>query len=125
MGGGKGFRDAEVVRLYADGISVADIVERMDVSYDTVLRVLKKEGVYKITPLVNAVKEQLVRHEMATDKTSYLYAGKRFDSLRDLKVYRKELSVTVNALFKEGVSKVDIAQRCGLSVKSVGMFLKG
>lgn len=132
--GRKGDFREEVLRLYAEGQSVDEILELVDISYDGALRILKKNGVYKKTAKkVDDVDKlnllQLIdADENATEAkikiaSKYFYAGKAFDTPLELRNFKIELGKEIRKLFEEGRSREEIAEKFGIRLLSVARFL--
>ncbi len=127
MASNKIFQEEEVMRLYADGYSITDIIDRLDISYDRTLRLLKQAGVYKGKRVANALvqKREVLRQSYPQRSKPWFYAGKKFDTFNHLNDYKKNLGHTIRVMYDKGQSRDQISKRYHLSMQSVGKFLGG
>ena len=146
------YRVDEVLRLYKEGTTVADIIETVDMSYDRVLRLLKKNGVYtskklgmedtskerimelldtekKVMNVVNELRvpylvvKSVEKEKNEADK-KFEYRGIFFNTYNELKFFKQQTGVEVRLLALEGKTKQEIAKILGVSLKSIGRFLE-
>lgn len=151
MGKKEDYRVDEVVRLYEEGTTIAGIIEIVDMSYDRVLRLLRKKGVYKANKktkeetskeriydllktegdVMSVVEElkvpYLIVKSVAKEKSDtkkFAYRGKVFESYAELKLYKQKTGMEVKLLILEGKTKQEIAKMLGISLRAIAKFRK-
>ncbi len=151
MGGKGDFLKEEVFRLYAEGQSVKEIAELVDVTYEEALRWLKKKGVHKTIPpsryldtkkkLFELMDEGKTVKDVALEmklsipvvnsamkettkgKKKYEYGGKTFESYEEMENFKANLGKELRLMHADGLDKKNLAEKFGISVKSVARFL--
>lgn len=150
MGKKEDYRVEKVLRLYKEGATIADIIEAVDMSYDRVLRLLRKKGVYKANKktkeetskeriydllktegdVMSVVEElkvpYLVVKSVAKEKSvskKFEYRGKVFESYAELKLFKQQTGVEVKLLLLEGKTKQEIAKMLAISLRAIARFL--